>query len=410
MRGTTVASAVLAAMSCRAAARADETPLPPIEKVEVVSQEQGLKVNGQPFFPIMSWLQKPANFRKLRDLGINTFCGDQKGAAAQCDGAREAGGYAVAHYKEGESAGPHLLAWVQGDEPDMPARNDGGIWVPKAGRSVSEVVEHYRKVKAARPARPVLVTFTAHFMDQERSRYSEEKQKELYGGYVNAADIVGFDTYPIYGWGSPSRLNWPAYGTEQLREYAGTKRPVYAWIETHKGSKWMSYEKQPDVLPVHTRFEVWGCIIRGAAAIGYFTHAWRPSFTEFAPTPDMQAELKRLNGQVTRLAPAILAPAARVKVRMATGGGLPCHLKATQTATHTWIFAQVIDLGPDGEKKGQFEPVSPRGGRAVFTVPGLKAGTAVEVVEENRTLAAEAGSFADAFEPLAVHVYRIRVD
>ena len=53
----------------------------------------------------------------------------------------------------------------------------------------------------------------------------------------------------------------------------------------------MPYEKQPDVLPLYTRNEVWQAIINGATAIGYFTHAWRPEFKEFAPTPEMQKEL-----------------------------------------------------------------------------------------------------------------------
>jgi hypothetical protein len=383
-------------------------PLPPITKVEIVSQEQGFKVNGQPFFPIMSWAQKPTaeRFKMLRGLGINTFCGDQKGATVQCEVAKEAGGYAIAHWK-GEAVSPYLLAWIQGDEPDMPRKDDGGIWVPKAGRSVKEVIELYKKLKAADKTRPVLVTFTAHFMKEQRSRYTEAQQKELYSGFVNAADVIGFDTYPIYGSGHPSHLNWPAYGTEQLCAYAGSKRPVYAWIETHKGSRWMTYSKQPDVLPKHTRFEVWGCIIRGATAIGYFTHAWRPKFTEFAPTKDMQAELKRLNTQITRLAPDILAPPAKAKVQMTIAGGLPCHVKATQTSSQIFIIAQIIDLGPDGEKKKQFQPVSPRGGKATFKVPGLKAGASIEVVDENRTIKAQAGGFTDDFGPLGEHLYRI---
>jgi hypothetical protein len=43
---------------------------------------------------------------------------------------------------------------------------------------------------------------------------------------------------------------------------------------------------------------------------------------------------------------------------------------------------------------------------ATIQVDGLAAGTPVEVVDENRTLQSAAGSLADSFEPLAVHIYR----
>jgi hypothetical protein len=194
----------------------------------------------------------------------------------------------------------------------------------------------------------------------------------------------------------------------KLLELSGN-RPVYAWIETSKGSKWMPYEKQPDVLPIHTRNEVWQAIIRGATAIGYFTHAWFPEFKEFAASVEMQQELARLNAQLTRLAPAILSPATDIKIEMKLAGDLNCHFKATQLDGYVYIFAQNIDLGPGAEKAKQYDPIHPRGGTAAFSIRGLKAGTTIEVMDENRTIVAGKGKFSDEFPPLGEHVYRIRL-
>ena len=135
-------------------------------------------------------------------------------------------------------------------------------------------------------------------------------------------------------------------------------------------------------------------IIRGATAIGYFTHAWRPEFTEFAPNEAMRAELKRLNGQITRLAAAILAPPTRTPVAMTQTDQRPCHLKATRHDGATWIFAQNLDREQAAE--------------ATFRLERLRAGTEIEVVDENRTLTAADGTFTDRFDPLAEHIYRIR--
>lgn len=399
--------------------KADE-PLPPIETVTIGPNNEFL-VNGRAFLPIMSWAQDPKNFKMLRGQGINTFCGNQSDVSAkmQCDAAREAGGYGVPGFREKaeEAIGhAHLLAWIHGDEPDMPRKQDDGSFKPK--RSVDEVAAKYREIKSRDTARPVFVTFTTQFMSQKRGKYDEAVQKKLYPAFAASCDVAGFDEYPIYGSSHPNHLNWPAYAVDQLREIAGPKRPIYVWIETHKGSKWMTYERQLDVLPKHTRFEVWGVLIRGATAVGYFTHAWRPSFTEFAPTADMQAELKRLNGQITRLAPAILADPAKTEIRMALAvkpqgvtsdqaAALECHFKATDHDGSLWIFAQNMDLGPGAEKLKQFEQISPRGGTATITIAGLKAGTTIEVVDEGRTIAARDGSFSDAFGPLAEHIYRV---
>ena len=402
-----------------------ESGTQPIRHVEIV--DGAMRVNGQVFLPIIAWGQPFTNYEKLSNLGFNVFAAAGSWAPPAeklADEAGKVGAYAAAEFRDGDEATvkhPYLLAWFQDDEPDMPQRSRRMAtpddleerrdtvagYEPKV--PVEHVLEYYRRVKSADPMRPVWLTFTGHFTSHFRTRYSAEQQAQLYPAYTRGADMVGFDIYPIYGHGRPAWLNMPAEGVEELRKLAGPERPVYAWIETSKGSRWMSYELQPDVLPVHTRFQVWGSLIRGAVGIGYFTHAWKPEFVEFAPTEDMQRELAAVNGQMTRLAPAILAPRTARAVSITMSDGLTSHFKATEHAGHLYIFSQITDLGPDADKLGQFDPINPRGGRATIIVPGLTAGSTVEVVDENRTITAQDGRFEDDFKPLGEHVYRIRL-
>jgi len=240
----------------------------------------------------------------------------------------------------------------------------------------------------------VFVTFTAYFM-REFSKYPAARRAELYGAWVKSCDVVGFDVYPIYGWNKPEWLEYVAKGTGQLRQIAGPKRPVYAWIESCKGCKYVTYSRQKDVLPKHTRAEVWMALIQGATAIGYFTHAWQPRFREFNCTPDMQAEFKRLNAQMTRLAPALLAARAKTKVRIELPPKAAGHVKATSHEGDMYVFAQCLDrLGETRE--------------ATIHMEGLKGGVSVEVVDEDRTVRAADGSFTDTFAPLQEHIYRIK--
>ncbi|MFW6154000.1 MAG: hypothetical protein ACOC95_02180 [Planctomycetota bacterium] len=501
-------------------------PLPPIKTV-TIGDNREIRVNGEPFFPIMSWAQANRRYGLLGSLNFNTFTGGGSGPAENLEVAQQAGGYVVTSFDPDVKDHPRLLGWLHGDEPDMPtARQDVELEAPgmdtqnlrrlgrlfdgdtetKAalepldglvvtatwpepktvttfrlhqgnegdnrlvqiktielladGRPVAAatldkrtgpqdipleapvtftsltlrvkaiypgegvegygmeveglnaegtnvlatpsrrmpkrmpevIIEDYRKIKASGSTRPVFTTFTSAFMSTD-TRIDEAAKKKYYPEYLKGIDVAGFDFYPIYGWNKPEWITRVALGTEELVEMAG-KRPVYAWIETHKGSRWITYSRQIDVEPRHTRAEVWMAIIRGATAIGYFTHAWRPEFTEFAPTEAMRAELKRLNGQITRLAPAILAPKAKVRITMNLTGEPEGHYKATIYDGALWIFAQNLDRQ--------------QGAKATFAVKGLPAGAAIEVVDENRTLRAADGTFTDRFDPLAEHIYRIR--
>lgn len=44
---------------------------PPIRSLEIGAQ-RGFRVNGAPFVPIRSWLQRPTTYSDLRKLGFNT--------------------------------------------------------------------------------------------------------------------------------------------------------------------------------------------------------------------------------------------------------------------------------------------------------------------------------------------------
>ena len=375
-----------------------QTNLDPIRTIEIGKNREFI-VNGKPFFPIMSWAQPKSTYGILKGVGVNTYCGNADPVAA-----KEAGGYAVAGFRaSGVVENGHVLGWIYSDEPDLSTGRGADA---KPRQMPDRVAERCAEIRAAKPGRLIFITLTSSFM-KESSSYPEEFRKKMYPEYAKSADVLGYDHYPIYGWGTPGHLDWVGSGVKQLCALAGNK-PVYAWIESSKGSKWMPLAKQPDVLPIHTRNEVWQSIINGATAIGYFTHAWQPDTITFAPTPDMQKELSRMNAQITRLAPAILADQPKAKIGMSLENGMKCQFKATELEGSIYIFAQNMDLGPGAENAKQYDPITPRAGKATFTVEGLKAKTKIEVVDENRTIIAEKGNFTDDFSPLIEHIYKFK--
>jgi len=261
--------------------------------------------------------------------------------------------------------------------------------VPRA--MPAETAKKYAEVKAADPGRPVFLTLTGNFHPHFK-KWTEE-QMGLYPQYIQAADVVGYDIYPIYGWNKPEWIHLVQEATDRLAKLAGT-RPVYAWIETSKGGQWTgALENQKEVTPLHIRAEVWMSLCRGATAIGYFTHVWKPSYSQFGVPEANCKALREINDQVTRLAPAILAaPAPGASIE--SPGGVKLDLLARQSGQELHLFAVNYD-----ERLKE--------AAATIRVKGLAAGRKVVVVDENRDLTSIDGAFADTFAPLAVHIYRI---
>ncbi len=509
------------------------TELEPIKTVGI-DANRAITVNQRVFFPVMIWLQDPANFASARAAGINTVAGYWRGSGGAKDVVeymelvRKAGFYGVMPFDERLKANPALLAYIHDDEPDLSSlRSDANI-VPgkelrineknplwkildgvthswsvldplqgaeftlrlnqavevhslaicltisqglavakdvsfmgdgteiarkslenkkdrqqislatpvrfkelcckvhstypdeqvwgsigeiegfdKDGNNVlfcpaqqvprkwpPETLEQYRRLKAWDPSRPVFMTVTGYFLPLFK-KWSEEELASLYPQYVAAADVVGYDIYPIYGWNKPEWVHLVHDGTAALCELAGNK-PVYAWIETCRGGQWTGpLEGQEAVTPAHIRGEVWMAICRGATAIGYFTHVWKPAYRQFGVPGENVEAMKAINEQIARLAPVILAEPAKVKVSVTFEDQLNGDIMAKKSGGYIYLFAVNYDSRQ-------------RAGRALIEVEGLKAGARIDVVDEDRTITADSGAFADEFSPLGVHIYKIR--
>jgi hypothetical protein len=256
-----------------------------------------------------------------------------------------------------------------------------------------KTLQEYRAIKVADPSRPVFMTLTGNFHPHFK-KWSDAQRSSLYPAYIQATDVVGYDIYPIYGWNKPEWIYLGHEATKLLVDMAG-QRPVYAWIETSKGGQWTGpLERQKDVTPAHIRAEVWMSICRGATAIGYFTHVWKPSYKQFGVPQENRRALREINDQITRLAPAILGGQPKQRVTISAADSVKLDVMAKQFDGQLYIFAVNYD-----------ERLLPA--KTTIRVTGLRAGQTIDVEDENRTIRSAEGSFSDSFEPLAVHVYRI---
>ncbi|HET7567475.1 MAG TPA: fibronectin type III domain-containing protein [Gaiellaceae bacterium] len=345
-------------------------PLPSTPHRLTIGPRRGLYLDGAPFVPVLQWLQCPSLFDRERALGVDVFmgrgCSDNGDADEVAQTARR-GAFSILPFDSAVAGAPGLLAWRFDDEPDQHGTKPAAIAAATA------------RGHRARPRRLTFVTLTSGFFGP-----TAHAAPAPYRSYARAADVVGFDVYPVYGWCRPDLIAWQADAPRALVRLARPGEPVYSWIEAAStSSQWC---RGRGVQPQELRAETWMTLVNGATAIGWFTHSWTPDYSQFRVSSAVQRELKRTARQLTTLAPALLAPPARLAVA-ADGGRVDA--VARRLGGALYVFAVNVSRTPV---------------RASFALAGAGDGP-VQVFEEGRSVHAAGGAFSDRFAPLAVHLY-----
>jgi hypothetical protein len=337
----------------------------PVPHTLTIGRRRALLLDGRPFIPVMQWLQCPSLFDRERSLGIDVFMGRGCSNSDADEVAKTLGraAFSILPFDAGIGASPSLLAWRADDEPDQNK-------VP-----VSSVAAATARGHNASPRRLTFVTLTDGFFGPTHSNVPT-------AAYARAADVVGFDVYPVYGYCRPDLIAWQADATRALLGLVRPGEPVYSWIEAASTSSQWCHGR--GVQPQEVRAETWMTLVNGATAIGYFTHSWTPSYSQFRVAGLVQAELRRTNAQITALTPAILGTPGHVAVDVQSGR---VDAMARRYGGAQYVFAVNVSR----------QPV-----RASFDVGA--SGT-WRVLDEHRTVTASGGSFRDTFAPLGVHIY-----
>lgn len=359
--------------------------------------------NGLPrdphYFPIGVWLQNPENAKRFRAAGINLYIGLWQGPTEEQLAALKSAGMPViceqnavglAHQDD-----PTIVGWMHGDEPDnaqpmkdpVTGKQTYGPCVPPA-----QVVSHYQQLKSADPTRPILLNLGEGVANDEWIGRGEGAKLDDYKTYVQGADIVSFDVYPIAGLNKPDGENYLWYvakGVRRLRQWTAGRQRVWNCIECTR------IDQGTKPTPAQVRSEVWMALIHGSTGLIYFNHQFKPQFDEHAllDDPEMLAAVTAINGQIRQLAPILNSPTlAGVATVVSSAKDVPIDTMAKRSGSALYVFAV-------GMRNGQT--------RGAFTVKGLPPTATAEVLGESRRLTVKAGKFSDDFKPYGVHLYRI---
>jgi hypothetical protein len=342
-----------------------------------VGAHKAILVDGQPVFPILQWLQCPSLFATNVELGVDAFMGRGCSNTDADEVARtaEQNAFSILDWAPGVKSARSLIGWHADDEPDG------------SGIRPAEVKQRLDRNRREDPHHLNFLTVTGDFFSAFDPPGWMNGNRNVYKQYAAAADVIGFDIYPVYGWCRPDWLHYVADAEHELSTIYAPRKPTYAWIEavaTH--SQWCSGRP---VSRSEVRAEVWMAIANGAKAIGYFTHSWTPTYSQFRVSNAVRAEMRRTNRQIGNLAAAILG--MPVALSKSTTGG---RIDAIARVHHGAVYVFAVNLS---RKK-----VTGR-----FTSPLLRH-RRLHVFEEGRFRTAGAsGRFTDTFGPLAVHIYTV---
>jgi hypothetical protein len=233
-------------------------------------------VDGEPFFPVIVWQQCTDQLPASLAAGVDLYAGSQ--CISLDDFRNELHGRGLVAGAEGSTATGAIGSFYP-DEAD--ARGYTGATLPGL------------------PAGLRFLTITSHFFSGAAPLPAG---REMYPSLVEAADVVGFDLYPLQELCRPDML--PAvYDAQRELELLAPGKPTFQWIETRTMK--CGDAAPVTVTPQTIRAESWLSIAGGATALAYFP-------------PDWQRGSDRVVAGVVRrlrqLGPALLEPMLPVTV------------------------------------------------------------------------------------------------
>ena len=319
-------------------------PAPP--QVQGSIRDGVLLVNGAPFFPLIAWQQCPVQWTPSLAAGINVFaegspCADPKSAASTLEGRA---------LVAGTDGLPGLLGSFYPDEAD--ARGLTAASLP------------------ALPAGLRFLTLTAHFASMAAPLPSG---RAMYPGLVDAADVIGFDFYPLQELCRRDLLPADFDAQRELQALAPGK-PTFQWIE----ARGMRCGTTPgvEITPATIRTESWLAIAAGAHGLGFFPPDWMNGAVDV---------IHGISARIRQIEPALLQPLLPVTVAADPS------VRASAREYNGALYVIAVNAGTTASQMR-------------ITVAGLRDRT-LRVLGEARSIVAHGDAFADRLGPLRVRIY-----
>ena len=259
-----------------------------------------IRVNGGAFFPLISWKACPDHWALSVADGINLFGGNECTGLSALTAGIAGQALAAGTAEDAPADAPSLIGWFYPDEAD--ARGLTTLAPSGAGLHLLTLTQHFFSGAAPLPA-----------------------GRGMYPGLISAADVVGFDLYPLQELCRPDFLAADFDAQQQLVALAGGK-PTFQWIEVRE----MKCPNVP-VTNATIRAESWLALAAGAHGLGFFPNDWNAQ---------TGAAIASVAARVRQLEPALLEPAEPVQVESSSPD-----VRASARSFHGARYVFVVNAG-----------------------------------------------------------------
>lgn len=259
-----------------------------------------IRVNGGAFFPLISWKACPDHWALSVADGINLFGGNECTGLSALTAGIAGQALAAGTAEDAPADAPSLIGWFYPDEAD--ARGLTTLAPTGAGLHLLTLTQHFFSGAAPLPA-----------------------GRGMYPGLISAADVVGFDLYPLQELCRPDFLAADFDAQQQLVALAGGK-PTFQWIEVRE----MKCPNVP-VTNATIRAESWLALAAGAHGLGFFPNDWNAQ---------TGAAIASVAARVRQLEPALLEPAEPVQVESSSPD-----VRASARSFHGARYVFVVNAG-----------------------------------------------------------------
>jgi hypothetical protein len=325
--------------------------------VEMTTRDGAILLNGQPSFPRMVWEQCTDAVGGNVALGIDLFMGNGCGTGAQLAQWLGNAAFVLADARDSAEAYAGTVGTHLPDEWDTHLPNDFTL------------ADANRVVPPTPGSGPRFLTLTNHFY------YRAEplpQGRGMYPALAAAADVLGFDLYPLQNWCRFDSFH-DVFDSQLDLVALARGKPTFQWIEVRRMD---CHGDHLDPTPETVRAESWLSIAGGAHAIGYFPNNW---------APEVGAEIARTNHEIQTLIPALVEP------NIAASVSLGSYVKAGAREHNGAVYVIAVNA-------------SRTSSNATITVPAL-GDRGLRTLDGAHTVTAAGGSFTDSFGPLEVRIY-----
>lgn len=247
------------------------------------TRNRSVVVNGELFFPLLTWQECPGQWTPDIADGIDLFAGNPCTGLASLLTAVQGRALAAGTADDTPGvSGPGLLGWFYTDEADGRGLAASGLTTGGPGLRLLTVTSHFWSGAAPLPA-----------------------GRGMYPALISRADVVGFDLYPLQTLCRPDLLPGVFDAQRQLVALAAP-RPTFQWIEVRQMN---CADAASAVTPGTIRVESWLAIAGGARGLGFFPSDWGAT---------VGRTIRGIAARIHQIGPALFRPPLPVRIDFGT--------------------------------------------------------------------------------------------